>query len=54
MIAVAKERRLREKYPTLSFSFKENKRRFSLFVKEFHSFVEQRKRVVDRLKKKEL
>ncbi len=53
MTAMAKEKRLKEEYPALSYSPKENKRRFSLFVEELRYFVEQRRKTLKKLEKKE-
>ena len=51
MILMAKEQKLKKKYPNLSFGLEENKKRFLLFVEEFRSFVEQRKRALEKLEK---
>ncbi|GEM_PF-921474 len=52
IVKVAKEKRLKEFYPGLSYGLKENKRRFSAFVEELRHFLSQRKSAVDRLKEK--
>jgi len=52
MILMAKEQKLRRKYSNISFSLRENKKRFSLFVEELCSFVEQRRRALEKLREK--
>jgi len=52
MILMAKEQKLRKKYSNISFSLRENKKRFSLFVEELRSFVEQRRRALEKLREK--
>ncbi|TCK02487.1 WYL domain-containing protein [Phorcysia thermohydrogeniphila] len=51
MIAMAKERKLKEKYSNLSFSLEENRKKFSLFVEELRYFLKQRKRALEKLEK---
>ena len=50
IISIAKDQNLSKKYSNLSFSLKENNRRFSLFVEGLRFFVNQRKRALEKLK----
>jgi hypothetical protein len=50
MAEMAKELRLREKYPDLSYSLNKNRKRFLTFMREFSLFVEQRVKVLEKLK----
>ena len=45
-LSIAKKKNLRKNYPDLSFSLRENKRRFNLFKKFLQEFLEKRKNLL--------
>ncbi len=50
IIAKAKELKVKEKFPKVTFSLRENKKRFKLFVKELGEFLRQRLTTFEKLK----
>ena len=50
IMAKAKECKLKEKFSGVTFSLKENRKRFKLFVKELGEFLSQRLITFEKLK----
>jgi hypothetical protein len=50
IIAKAKELRVKEKFPVVTFSLRENRRRFKLFIEELEEFLNQRLTTFEKLK----